>query len=191
MMQKNDDDLSEQMKTFAEFTQRLDEAKKRALVDALTGLGSRAKGEAFLQHNLQAGHSLTVILINLDRFKHVNERWGRECGNQILKSLGRVLMDDSGPADLVCRWAGDSFLKVSQLEHSSREGEAARLRVLLSREYEVTTDGKSVRIDIGVSVGLAQSEAGDSVESVIGHAEADLARSKENMSSPRGLPHSK
>ncbi|HYR90225.1 MAG TPA: GGDEF domain-containing protein [Terriglobia bacterium] len=180
-MKKNDNHLNEQMKTFSEFTRQLDDAKKRAMVDALTGLGSRAKGEALLHSTLQAGYPMTVILVDLDHFKQINKQWGHECGDQLLKGISQALAEDSDTSDVVCRWGGDRFLRMSQLDQSSREGEARRLQILLSREYEVTADEKSFKIDVSVSVGLAQTEDGDSLEDVLARAEADLTRCKNRV----------
>lgn len=90
-----------------------DELRRRALTDEMTGLlNRRAFREAVdaLAPGLPAGHSLGVVVLNLDRLRHVNNTLGYEAGDEILKEASRRLRDAAAaPRDVVARIGGDEF----------------------------------------------------------------------------------
>jgi diguanylate cyclase (GGDEF)-like protein len=178
--------LREQMELLSESAQRLEAARKRASVDPLTGLVSRAKAEACLLVELNAGRSLTVFLIDLVGFKRINERWGHQCGDQILREVGRLLVRDSGDTHLICRWGGDRFLRLSVSDNSSPDEEIKGLCAFLSRGYQVAIDNGSVRVDVVAKIGFARSNGGDTWERLMRRAEEDLDNRKLQFLCPSG-----
>ncbi|MDB6045742.1 MAG: domain S-box protein [Gammaproteobacteria bacterium] len=84
--------------------------------DALTGLanrlGLRSKLEEMLQTSIQTGTSLAVLLIDLDRFKYVNDTLGHDVGDELLVEIARRLTDTVRACDVVARLGGDEFVLV-------------------------------------------------------------------------------
>src|SRR5262245_43849256 len=143
-------------------------------IDALTALVSRGSAEAHLGVQLEAEQALTAILVDLDRFKQVNRRWGHLCGDQILKDIARVLAEYSEKFDIICRWEGDKFLMISKSDQKDLEEELGTLRIRLCKPYRGSAD-----VDINASIGVAQAKAGDTVGDLLARAEADLYRSRQ------------
>jgi diguanylate cyclase (GGDEF)-like protein len=170
--------LDEQMRLFGEFTQGLEDVRRRAAVDALTGLASRRKAEAFLHNRLQAANRITILLVDLNGFKRINQQWGHECGDQILTAVGELLAEACGNSDLVCRWAGDKFLPIWASGLCDAEAEARRLRKLVSREYQGATAAGSFAAPVSASVGCAQANEGDTLADLLARAEMDLHNDK-------------
>lgn len=136
---------------------RLEQAElaHRASHDELTGLPNRmllfdrlAQASARLRRQRQP---MTVLFVDLDAFKDVNDRFGHGCGDEVLVETGRRLHQAVRPADTVARIGGDEFVAVC-------EGmDAAEADALVGRIHQVVgvpivVDGHAVRV--GVSVGV-------------------------------------
>lgn len=95
---------------------QLVEARQSAQTDALTGLDNRRGLEEFLEHAVnEARHTreaLTVMLVDLDHFKRVNDTLGHAAGDDVLRWAAECLRSHLRPRDHVCRWGGDEFLVV-------------------------------------------------------------------------------
>jgi diguanylate cyclase (GGDEF)-like protein len=88
--------------------------ERLALTDPLTGLSNRRAGEAALAREVararRHGSPLCLALLDLDRFKRVNDRHGHAVGDQVLSEVSRILRASFRASDLVVRWGGDEFL---------------------------------------------------------------------------------
>lgn len=89
------------------------DAGAEATRDALTGLVSRPTLERLLPSMLataqQDQQPLAVVMIDLDHFKHVNDRFGHAAGDTMLKSFGELLTKQGARSDIVGRWGGEEF----------------------------------------------------------------------------------
>jgi diguanylate cyclase (GGDEF)-like protein len=140
----------------------MDQLRHEALHDALTGLPNRAA----LQRQLAAalddvadGRSpgAAVMILDLDRFKEVNDTLGHQHGDQLLVEVGTRLRTAVGPAGLVARLGGDEFAVL--IAGTDDEDRAVRVgrRLLRALEQPVSLDG--LEIEIGGSLGLALAPA--------------------------------
>jgi diguanylate cyclase (GGDEF)-like protein len=87
-----------------------DEAHEKARHDALTGLGNRlAWNEAIQDVRALPGEPVAVLLADVDRLKQVNDHYGHDSGDRLLRTIGAVLKAESPPGALVCRIGGDEF----------------------------------------------------------------------------------
>lgn len=92
----------------------LSEERQRARQDALTGLENRRGIEEYLEHAIgvvrHTGEPLTVMLVDLDNFKSVNDTHGHHAGDDVLQLAATCFRELLRPSDKVCRWGGDEFL---------------------------------------------------------------------------------
>lgn len=90
-----------------------EEARKRAVMDALTGLFKRSFLEAALQDRLRqakaGGRPLSLIMMDLDHFRRINEHYGAEVGDRVIQALVSVLRAALRPEDVAARCGGDEF----------------------------------------------------------------------------------
>jgi diguanylate cyclase (GGDEF)-like protein len=87
-----------------------DEAHEHARHDALTSLGNRlAWNEAIQDVRSLQGGSVAIVIADVDRLKVVNDRYGHDAGDRLLRTVGAVLKAESPPGGLVCRIGGDEF----------------------------------------------------------------------------------
>lgn len=138
--------------------------------DALTGVGNRRLGEQAL-HVLHA--PVLVALLDIDRFKAVNDRWGHGAGDQALIALCRAIERAIGDAGRLYRWGGDEFLVICpHFDDPHHCGQA----LLEASQSVVVGDGSSLTVSIGLSV-LNADDSGP-IE-VIRRADEALYRAKQ------------
>ncbi|MBN8504534.1 MAG: EAL domain-containing protein [Burkholderiales bacterium] len=158
------------------------QVEKLAFWDALTGLPNRAQFVSRLRELLvgtKAGDSsLALLMLNLDRFKPVNDALGRELGDELLRQVALRLSEALPAKALLARLGGDEFAVA--LPHADAEAAMAQARALLARlETPLRLDDQLV--DVGASVGLALApEQAAEADDLISLAERamDLAKKR-------------
>lgn len=156
-------------------------ARQSARTDPLTGLPNRAEldlGLPGLVASAQArGHALSVMFIDLDHFKRVNDTWGHGVGDLCLTALARVLRRYVRASDLVARYGGEEFVLV--LEGADAAGAGV---VASSLRAMVESEGREVagrRIGLTVSVGIASLRPGECAAELLKRADEALYRAKD------------
>ena len=132
--------------------------------DALTGLPNRQFVLDWLVRAWESSRfseELSVLVIDIDHFKKINDEFGHAVGDQVIRSVGRTLMRSGGPTDLVGRWGGEEFVMVlegSTPSHMAQVAEALRVAVA---SVPTECDGTMVRAT--VSVGGAHWDGTESI----------------------------
>jgi diguanylate cyclase (GGDEF)-like protein len=152
-----------------------------ARTDALTGCLNHAALHDALRRELErcrrTGHGLSLVIVDLDDFKHVNEMHGHLAGDEVLRRVGQSLRDTVRTYDLVARYGGDEFVVVAldadertavDVATRSVEGIAARLSSL-----EFATDATAA------TAGVAEWQPGDSPNALIARADRALRYGKQ------------
>jgi len=147
----------------------------QAMYDPLTGLPNRLmlleKIKQKIAHAEQGGASFAVILMDLDRFKDVNDTLGHEYGDVLLKEVGLRLMETVRPDDIVARLGGDEFVVVlNSMAQQDIPQIAEKLITVL--EWPFYIDQQSV--DVGASLGISIYPAHGQTPSTL-LREADIA----------------
>jgi diguanylate cyclase (GGDEF)-like protein len=124
-----------------------------------------------------------VIFLDLDGFKDINERYGSEVGDELLRLLGNRLYQSVRRADFVARHGGDEFVVVARTEN---DGDLEKLSQRLVKAIEHPTELSVGSIRLSASVGLAHPYPDDTPESIL--ARADMAMFTAKIHGD-GLPH--
>jgi diguanylate cyclase (GGDEF)-like protein len=172
-------------KRVAERTEALAAANVRlqelALRDALTGLANRMALCQHLEHAWQRAERrhevLALILLDLDGFKPVNDRYGHEAGDQLLVQVGQRLQAGARTTDLVARLGGDEFVLVCEAIGGAEQAEALAARLLeqLGRPFQLS--GGEVRIGASIGIGFARPPQG-SCDRLLREADAAMYAAK-------------
>lgn len=145
--------------------------------DALTGLYNRLAGarmlESLVAETQAAGQAFSVILADLDHFKHINDSRGHQAGDDALVTVGAILQAGIRGGDLAIRWGGEEFLVLAPGCGIAQAMELAeRLRAGVARA-EIPASGP-----VTVSLGVAQLAAGEAVAELLQRADEAMYRAK-------------
>ncbi len=149
-----------------------------AYVDQLTLLPNRARFAEFLQHHLiNSDTPGAVLMLDLDRFKHVNDVLGHEVGDRLLQSVAERLQALCAPAhSVLARLSGDEFAVLLAHTDAHAASEAA-LAILKDFERPLQIDNET--IDLGAGIGIALfPEHGADVNLLLGRAELAMYAAK-------------
>jgi len=149
--------------------------------DPLTGLANRTLVLRHLHAALSAAdraRSMTVLFVDLDNFKIVNDSLGHGVGDEVLRNIGQRLEQATGPEDLVGRLAGDEFVVAT---HDQLGAEELRERVeRLLRTLTEPTHVEGIRLHVDASIGVVVSPPGDtrSAQDLLRDADVAMYRAK-------------
>jgi diguanylate cyclase (GGDEF)-like protein len=149
-----------------------------ARIDALTGLANRRAFEEILAAEISRAqrfaHDLAVVLLDLDRFKEINDSFGHAAGDVMLRAVSRLLTSLARQGDTVARWGGEEFVVVLP---ETDLGGAQRFAERLRRTIEAHSVGE---MQTTASCGVATMLHEDSVEELLGAADQALYQAKSN-----------
>lgn len=160
------------------------ELEQMASYDPLTGLFNR---RAFLDRaasfmSLMNRHKrppLSLLMIDADHFKHINDTYGHDTGDSVLRRLAETIRNNLRNTDLLCRWGGEEFLAL--LPDSNTAGALVFAERLLDavRSARTDTTGKGA-VTCSVSIGIAEmSDTGCDLDTLISRADNALYQAKE------------
>jgi len=152
-----------------------------ALVDPLTGAASRRAFDTAiagaLSDAMRTGLPLSLLALDLDRFKAINDRYGHPAGDRVLAATVKAWQAVMREHDLLARIGGEEFVVVCP------DATLAKARGIATRLLEATEALRFEEIDpalrVGVSIGLAQTESGDTLATLHSRADAALYRAKQ------------
>jgi diguanylate cyclase len=152
----------------------------RSLTDPLTGLPNRREFNERLEERMGAWSRrqevFTLLLIDVDHFKKLNDSHGHLVGDQVLSALGRTLRAAIRREDAVARFGGEEFAAL--LPNTTLEEAAAVAQKVREAVARIVVPHKGYEIRITVSGGLASIQAGDDVQTLIERADAALYAAK-------------
>lgn len=172
-------DTTQERLAAAERERHAREIERLATHDALTGLPNRRLFVAKLRDAIAAGEGgVTVLCLDLDRFKQVNDTLGHPAGDALLQAVAGRLRQTLGSRDVVARFGGDEFAVLlggdASGDASRREARATAVANRIGRRLSEAYTLNGQRAEIGTSIGIAVS-AGAEAEPETLLAQADLA----------------
>lgn len=172
--------LAEVEKETTALKQTVIEARKKAFKDALTGLNNRHAFDTRLDEEFSRwsryGHPMSLIIIDIDDFKKVNDTYGHKAGDKVLKVVGQHLSQQVRKADFPARYGGEEFVVLlPEVPIDSAWQVAEKIRGAISQKG---FHSGGVSVTITVSAGVAEFKQGDTTESVFNRADAALYHAK-------------
>jgi diguanylate cyclase (GGDEF)-like protein len=158
-----------------------EEIRHQAFHDGLTGLANRAlfgdRVEHALARSARTGSLIAVLFVDLDDFKTVNDRFGHQAGDQLLRSIGERIEGVVRPGDTAARLGGDEFALLLEDIRGAADAEMVAERLI----QEVRTPTRLGEVDtlVGASVGIALSSArGERANELLQNADFAMYRAK-------------
>jgi len=156
-------------------------AQQSASRDALTGVGNRTLMDSAINREISRTkrhkENFSIMVVDCDRFKEVNDTHGHLVGDSALKAIAGVLLDEVRECDLVFRFGGDEF--VIGLNNTDLDGAVAVAERIREKTAALIISGTEIKSPLSVTVGLAQLQAEDGFESLFGRADQALFFAKE------------
>jgi diguanylate cyclase (GGDEF)-like protein len=162
---RDEEELRRCMNELAVANRKLHEA---ALTDSLTGLYNRRYALDQLDREwagaTRSGHSLACLLIDIDHFKRVNDTYGHDVGDHVLRATAGILRDTLRKSDVVCRLGGEEFVVVGPgLDRDRAVACAERLRASVEKQLIGVGSG-TVRVTLSVGVAVRGECTGSAAE---------------------------
>lgn len=153
------------------------QAAAMALHDALTGLSNRRHLHVLLTEMLSRQQRLAIVVIDLDRFKPVNDLYGHAVGDELLVVIAKLLTEEASDAGIAARVGGDEFVLV--LGCDDDEALLSRLSTMVATfDTPIRLSGHEVSVGATLGVALAPTD-GDTPDVLLRRADAALYRAKE------------
>ena len=148
--------------------------------DALTSLANRRtfnlQFEIFFELSKRHGRELTVLFIDIDDFKTLNDNYGHMLGDEVLKMVSSILSQSMRKSDLVARWGGEEF---AVLLHDTNKEDGYKIAEKIRHNIQTHTELKNFTGDaVTVSIGLTVLHADDTMDALLVRADSALYRAK-------------
>lgn len=174
----------------AEYKEKLEASEKLSCADPLTGLANRRAFEAQLQTRIELRRPFGLIVIDLDDFKTVNDRFGHLAGDDLLRQFAQELAGQFTPLDLCSRWGGDEFAVLASGTLDQILDRVERIRRWALGEYKLRTEPGGAtggatsstkapaRVELRASIGAAEWNGVETGAQLIARADTLVYASK-------------
>ena len=159
------------------------EAVRLATMDPLTGAYNRSTfieiAEREMSRARRAGQPLSIIMVDIDHFRPVNESFGNHAGDELLRKIAGLIRAALRKEDMLVRYGGEEFLvMLPEVPGPGAVVVAGRIRKSVEAE-PLFVEGKSVALTVSVGVSARLDEGPESIESLLARAEQALALAKQ------------
>lgn len=160
-----------------------EKTKESALTDPLTELANARGFYMMLEQRLAEcqrmnRESLSLISMDVDDFKQINDQWGHAIGDRLLANIARVIRKELRQMDILCRYAGDEFVAIMPMaSQTMAEGVAERIKKAVAEHRFSVRTGKTV--EVSISTGIACfPEDGETTEELLTTAARNMQQDK-------------
>jgi diguanylate cyclase (GGDEF)-like protein len=151
-----------------------------ATTDELTRLHNRrhfyAQATELVERARRDGTGLAAVMLDIDRFKHINDSYGHGVGDDVIQEVARRLRSCVRPGDVLGRYGGEEFAALLPIGHALDADLAERMRHAVGSAPVATRGGP---VEVTISVGVAHLAPDDALEQLLGRADRSLYRAKE------------
>ncbi len=161
----------------------LEDLRREATTDGLTGIANRRYFDVALQtmsgEAMNSGDDLSLLLIDIDHFKMVNDTWGHATGDAVIQLVAATLAQNVKGQDCAARYGGEEFaviLPATSIEAAMHVAE--NLRTALARKMFAPSDVEETVCAVTVSIGVACYDPGEPLAQLIQRADGALYQAK-------------
>ncbi|MDY6979058.1 MAG: diguanylate cyclase [Pseudomonadota bacterium] len=163
--------------TLRGYQRRLEEM---ATTDKLTGAANRHVLEVIFNHDIPAARRnntpVTLVSLDIDTFKQINDSQGHDCGDAILRSFTEIVRDHIRASDTLCRWGGDEFVILMNGLGSEEAGQRAEIIREAVAKHAFRCNKQS--LEVTISIGVAEYRSGEVLGELLKRADTALYASK-------------
>jgi diguanylate cyclase (GGDEF)-like protein len=161
-----------------EYRKRLDEAERASNTDPLTELTNRRGFEKHLEGRIEGGKAFCLVMVDLDDFKEVNDRYGHLAGDDLLRQFATELKAQFNMWDLVGRLGGDEFVAVTSGDMKECAQKVENIRKYALGDYKIARDGEKVKVRLSASVGVVEWDGKEAPLDLMARVDAEVYRAK-------------
>ncbi len=175
--------LAEATAEVTELRRGFEQARREALTDPLTGLANRKAFEQamhlLVRETQQDNAALSLLMLDIDHFKHFNDNFGHQTGDTVLQLVGRMLADNVKGRDVAARYGGEEFailLPFTRLDQAHGLADSIR-RGIGARKLVKRSSGQELG-RVTISVGVAEYRPGEPLSGLVQRADDALYAAK-------------
>lgn len=167
--------------THGELITELEKLKQQIYKDTLTEIGNRKYADITLARRISEYKDIqipfAVFFMDIDNFKNVNDTYGHDIGDKVLKMVANSVVGLLRSLDIVCRWGGEEFVIISpNITQGAMGAIGDRLRKFIEKSWIELGDGTNLSVTVSIGATMANDE--DTPESVIKRADTAMYQSK-------------
>jgi diguanylate cyclase (GGDEF)-like protein len=162
----------------AAMRKRVARAEALAEMDPLTELRNRRGIEAALEERTERGEAFCIVMFDIKRFRAINERYGSETGDEVLRAFARRLLSGIREGDLAGRWECDRFLALIDCPMNIVIQRARQMHGRVSGRYEIGVKPNVTTVEVQSSMGVVEYKPGDSARHIMERADKLLVAAK-------------
>ena len=160
--------------------QKIEELQNLALLDSLVELGNRRYIEINLKGRLEElkryGWQFGVLFIDIDHFKNINDLYGHDMGDKLLKMVGKTILNSIRPFDVLGRWGGEEFIVIMvNINQDNLYSVANRFRLFVEQS-SISNGTEIVRATVSIGATLALRD--DTIKTLVKRADELMYQSK-------------
>ncbi len=161
----------------------LREAEEETLKDPLTGIGNRRLFNAAMREAVETSNAhrtpLSLIMCDIDHFKRVNDKFGHHVGDEIIRSLARIIEQNVRETDSVARYGGEEFaIILPGVKQQDAAATAERIRKTFgTKKYKIRQTSENLGA-VTASFGVAEYRLGDDAQTFVQRADSKLYEAK-------------
>ncbi len=188
MLEQNsnlEEKLSKSTEAIEDLKRDLENVRKEAMTDGLTGLANRKAFDTEIKRlsseSKQNGTVFTLLMVDIDHFKSFNDNFGHQVGDQVLRLVARTLKDGVKGKDFAARYGGEEFVIIlpdTDIANAMAVGNS--LRKTIATKDVINRSTGDILGRITMSVGVAECVPGEAMEDLIERADAALYTAKHN-----------
>ncbi|HEX4996827.1 MAG TPA: diguanylate cyclase [Terriglobia bacterium] len=153
----------------------------QASQDVLTGLANRRSVDTHIDNRMKEATPFSVFYIDLNGFKEINDTYGHQAGDSLLKQVSHRLRLAFRATDLVGRWGGDEFVGIVSSHFGGAHADADRIAACFHEPFIIDTGTGAISARIGAAVGIARWQPGDNIADVLKRADAEMYLQKQEQ----------
>lgn len=159
-----------------------EQERRYAYIDYLTGIYNRRALIDSLEHEIarakRSMKSLSLMLLDIDHLKLINDHCGHSCGDVVIKSFTKTLVDNLRLYDIVGRYGGDEFIVcLPETDYKTALEIAERLRTLIE-DSKISYAQKSIKVTASIGVGTFDVNSNESCDALISRVDAYMYKAK-------------